>query len=139
MILVDTSGVLAALFPGQRRHRECATVLKQAEGPLLLSPFVLAELDYLIANYADQAAEVAFMEEVAAEAYSLAPFNAHDVGEAKSVVQQFSDLEIGLADASLVVLSRRWKTLDLLTLDERHFRTLRGAADEPFRILPVDS
>ena len=139
MILVDTSGVLAALFPGQRRHGECATVLKQAEGPLLLSPFVLAELDYLIANYADQAAEVAFMEEVAAEAYSLAPFNAHDVGEAKSVVQQFSDLEIGLADASLVVLSRRWKTLDLLTLDERHFRTLRGAADEPFRILPVDS
>ena len=139
MILVDTSGVLAALFPGQRRHRECATVLKQAEGPLLLSPFVLSELDYLIANYADQAAEVAFMEEVAAEAYSLAPFNAHDVGEAKSVVQQFSDLEIGLADASLVVLSRRWKTLDLLTLDERHFRTLRGAADEPFRILPVDS
>ena len=139
MILVDTSGVLAALFPGQRRHRECATVLNEHEGPLLLSPFVLAELDYLIAKYADQAAEVAFMEEVAAEAYSLAPFNAHDVGEAKSVVQQFSDLEIGLADASLVVLSRRWKTLDLLTLDERHFRTLRGAADEPFRILPVDS
>ncbi len=54
-------------------------------------------------------------------------------------VQQFSDLEIGLADASLVMLSRRWKTLELLTLDERHFRTLRGSADKPFRILPVDS
>ena len=139
MIVVDTSGVLAALFPDQRRHRECATVLNEHEGPLLLSPFVLAELDYLIAKYADQTAEVAFLEEVAGEAYSLAPFNAHDVGEAKSVVQQFPDLEIGLADASLVVLSRRWKTLDLLTLDERHFRTLLGAADNPFRILPADS
>jgi len=50
VIVVDTSGVLAALFPDQRRHRECATVLNEHEGPLLLSPFVLAELDYLIAN-----------------------------------------------------------------------------------------
>ena len=93
----------------------------------------------LLTKYANQTAEVAFLEEVAAEAYSLAPFNAHDVGEAKSVVQQFSDLEIGLADASLVVLSRRWKTFDLLTLDERRFRTFRGSADKPFRILPMDS
>ena len=51
----------------------------------------------------------------------------------------FFDLENGLADASLVVLSRRWKTLDLLTIDERHFRTLRGVADKPFRILSADS
>jgi hypothetical protein len=26
---------------------------------------------------------------------------------------------------------------DVLTLDERHFRTLRGAGGHPFRILPA--
>jgi hypothetical protein len=45
----------------------------------------------------------------------------------------------GDADASIVVLSRRYETLDVLTLDERHFRTLRGATGRPFRILPAGS
>lgn len=139
MILLDTSGLLAALFPDQKRHAECAAVLKDHSGPFVLSPFVLAELDYLILRYAHQPAEVAFLEDVASEAYFLAPFNAHDVEGAITVVQRFPDLEIGLADASIVVLSRRWSTLDVLTLDERHFRTLRGADDGPFRILPADS
>jgi hypothetical protein len=37
------------------------------------------------------------------------------------------------------VLSRRHDTLDVLTLDERHFRTLRGSTGRPFRILPTDA
>lgn len=49
------------------------------------------------------------------------------------------DLEIGLADASLAVLSERTGTLDLLTLDQRHFRTVPGAGGQPFHLLPADS
>ncbi len=139
MILLDTSGLLAALFPDQRRHQECAEALDEHRGPFLLSPFVLAELDHLILKYAKHAAEVAFLDDVAAEAYFLAPFSSHDVGEATALIQRFSDFEIGLADASIVVLSHRWKTLEVLTLDERHFRTLRGSGDQPFRLLPADS
>ena len=45
MILVDTSGLLAALDGAQRLHREAAASLAAASPPLLLSPFVLAELD----------------------------------------------------------------------------------------------
>ncbi len=48
MIIVDTSGLLAALFPDQRLHEEASRVLLQMEGPFVLSPFVLAELDYLV-------------------------------------------------------------------------------------------
>ncbi len=43
MILLDTRGVLAALVPDQRSHRAAADVLIHAEGPFVLSPFVLAE------------------------------------------------------------------------------------------------
>ncbi|MEA2234772.1 MAG: hypothetical protein QOD83_4588, partial [Solirubrobacteraceae bacterium] len=50
MILVDTSGLLAALDAAQRLHREAAVSLAAASPPLLLSPFVLAELDYLLAT-----------------------------------------------------------------------------------------
>ena len=138
MILLDTSGLLSALFPDQTRHEECRAVLEEQQGPFVVSPFVLAELDYLILKFAGRDAEVAFLEDVAAEAYSLAAFGAHDVDRARVVIQQFADLEIGLADASIVVLSERLETTALLTLDERHFRVLRGFSDRPFRILPAD-
>jgi len=43
-----------------------------------------------------------------------------------------------LADASLIVVSERHNVLDLLTLDERRFRAVRGAGGKPFRVLPAD-
>lgn len=49
------------------------------------------------------------------------------------------DLGIGLADASLVVLANRYGVRDLLSLDERHFRTIRGPGGRPFRLLPADA
>jgi len=137
MLLLDTSGLLSALFPDQRRHRACGDALRAATPPLVLSPFVLAELDYLVAKYAGIEAELELLAEVAREAYLLAEFSAADVEEARGVLEEFRDLSLGLADASLVVLSRRFRTVEVLTLDERHFRALRGAQERPFHLLPA--
>ena len=41
MILLDTSGLLAALFSDQNRHEECARALREASPPRIVSPFVL--------------------------------------------------------------------------------------------------
>lgn len=138
MILVDTSGLLAALFPDQRLHDPCARILLEREGPFVMSPFVLAELDYLVEKLAGVRVELQLLSEVAREAYRLAAFNASDVDEARAVIEQYADLGIGLADASIVVLSRRYGVVDLLTLDERHFRVLRGPNGVAFRLLPLD-
>ncbi len=58
MILVDTSGLLAALDAAQRLHREAAASLAAASPPLLLSPFVLAELNLLLATRVGLAARI---------------------------------------------------------------------------------
>jgi len=39
---------------------------------------------------------------------------------------------------SIVVLADRYDTRDVLTLDERHFRTLRTSNRKCFQILPAD-
>lgn len=139
MMLLDTSGLLPALSSELRHHEECAQAISGSQGTFLLSPFVLAELDYLITKLAGIQVELDFLGEVARGAYELLSFEATDIARAREVIEQHSDLGIGLADASIVVLSEKHNVLDLLTLDERHFRTLRGAGGRPFRILPADA
>ena len=138
MILLDTSGLLSALDESQRYHHECATLLGEATPPLLLSPFVLAELDYLLMRNVGRRAQAALLEEVARGAYQLEPFGAADVARAKEVVEQYADLEIGLADASIVVLAERHAVTEVLTLDQRHFRAMRIERRKRFKVLPFD-
>lgn len=138
MILLDTSGLLAALFPDQSDHEGCAQALRTAKSPLLLSPFVLAELDYLTVKLAGVEVELEVLSEVSRGAYQLAPFTAADIAQAETIIERYRDLELGLADASLVVLAERHGARDILSLDERHFRALPAGNQQPFRILPAD-
>ncbi len=138
MILLDTSGLLSALDSSQSHHRDAAASLASAGPPLLLSPFVLAELDYLIASRVGLPARASLLEEVKRGAYALEPMNAKDVASAQAIIERYADLAISLADASIVVLARRHRVRTVLTLDERHFRVLQ-ADGKPFRLLPADA
>ena len=139
MILLDTSGLLAAIDASQRHHAAAVAALRDASPPWLLSPFVLADLDYLLATRVGQAAERAMLREVGRDAYRLEPFAAADVAAAERVIGRYESLGIGLADASIVVLAIRHGSRNVLTLDERQFRALRGPGGRPFRLLPADA
>jgi hypothetical protein len=45
VIWLDSRGLLAEMDASQRQHGEAAGCLSEASPPLVLSPFVLAELD----------------------------------------------------------------------------------------------
>ncbi|MBM3347071.1 MAG: hypothetical protein FJY55_11340 [Betaproteobacteria bacterium] len=57
----------------------------------------------------------------------------------RAVIERYTDLSIGLADASIVVLAERHRARDVLALDDRHFRALRIGARRQFRVLPADA
>ena len=139
MILLDTSGLFEALSPDQPRHDEVLAVLAAEAPPLVLSPFVLAELDYLLLTRGPVDSELRFLREVARGAYDLASFSSAEVAAASEIVARYRDLRVGLTDALIVVLAERYRTNRMLTLDERHFRVLRTPRGEPFTILPADA
>ena len=139
MILLDTSGLFAALDASEPLHEPARASLLDDPGPFVLSPFVLAELDYLLTSELGPELELAFLDEVAGGAYELAPFAIEDVASARKTIERYRDLNIGLADASVVLLADRYRTNVVLTLDERHFRALRGPSDRAFRLLPADA
>ena len=138
MIVLDTSGLLAALDPDQRHHERATRVLQADPGPFLLSPFILAELDYLLLTRVGLQAERALLGEVAGGAYDLVPFDAGRVAEAAALIGRYEELRIGLADASVAVIAAAARTTRLLTLDQRHFRPMRPLWGEAFRLLPAD-
>lgn len=67
-------------------------MLAKAAAPLLLSPFVLAELDYLLARHVGYRAQAALLDEVARGAYRLEPFTSADIARAKDVIEKYADL-----------------------------------------------
>lgn len=72
MILADTSGLLALFNEREPRHRDVRSALSETVGPLIVSPYVVAELDYLVANRIGVSAELAVLAELSGPGYELA-------------------------------------------------------------------
>jgi predicted nucleic acid-binding protein len=138
VILIDSSGLLAVIDAAQSGHNAAVGALLAAVPPRCLSPFVLAELDYMVSTRVSRAAANRLLAEVGNGVYQLEPFTTTDIQRAMEILDSFHDLDVGLTDASVVVLAERYGVRDVLTLDERHFRTLRDSSGKPFRILPAD-
>jgi uncharacterized protein len=140
VIICDTSALFAAYDTSQEDHDAVMAVLSCGPGPLILSPFVLAELDYLMLRTLGVKAELAMLSDVASGVYALAAFSADDIAETGKIVERYEDLRIGLTDASIVRLAARHRTLQLLSLDQRHFRAIAPAwgRRKAFTLLPAD-
>lgn len=139
MLICDTSALIAFFDSGEPSHEDVAGVLEADPGPYVVSPYVLAELDHLIATRRGGDAELLVLEELAGGAWDHVAFDAADLHEACGLIDRYRDQEIGLADASLAVLAHRYRTHRLLTLDQRHFRLVRAHDGRPFELLPVPS
>lgn len=134
MIIADTSGLLAWFNSAEPRHLAVAEIV--ASDDLVVPPYVVAELDYLVVTRIGVAAELEMLAELASGAYTLAPFEQSDLRQAVDVVDRYRDQEIGIADASIVVLCQRMGTNRVLTLDRRHFDVLRTMDGGAFEVLP---
>jgi uncharacterized protein len=139
MLICDTSGLLAYFDASDAHNTEMAAVIEAETGPFVVSPYVVAELDYLLATRRGVPAELAALAQLSSGAWDLATFDASDLRDACAVVERYQDQEIGVADASLVVLADRYRTDRLLTLDHRHFHVVRTTAGTSFRLLPERS
>jgi len=138
VIVADTSGLLAMFNAREPAHEAVRAALTGAADDLLIvSPYVVAELDYLLATRLGVAAETAVLDELAGGAYELAQIDADDIEEAVRTIRRYSDQDIGITDASLVVLARRYGTRSILTLDRRHFDVMRPLDGGRFKLIPA--
>ncbi|MCY3963185.1 MAG: PIN domain-containing protein [bacterium] len=136
MIIADTSGLIAFYSRSGQQHEQVASWLDKNDDIMVVSPYVMAELDYLVATRKGVDAELAVLAELTGGAYELAAMSADDVATARDVIARYHDLGVGLADASMVVLAERYRTRTILTLDHKHFSVMRPLGGGLFKIAP---
>lgn len=137
MITLDTGGLYALLDSSDSYHQAAHRALAECDSPLLLSPLILAETDYLVSKRLGRRAERAFLAEVTDKVYRLVGFDDEDMKSAADLVNTYADMDIGIADASVAVIAGRYRTVDLLSVDQ-HFRALRPLWGAAFTLLPLD-
>jgi len=136
VIIADTSGLLAYFNAAEPAHAGAAAVIDDDADGIVVSPFVIAELDYLVATRIGVAAELAVLEELGSGGYELAAVDHALLRASAAVVDRYRNQGIGMADASLVVLADQYATRTILTLDHRHFDVVRPLSGGRFKVVP---
>ncbi len=103
----------------------------------MVSAFTAAEADHLVVSRLGIDAELALIEDLTLT-YTVQSLDARGLKTAGQLCARYRDLELGLADASMVVLAAHWLTHTLATFDQRHFRAVTALDGKPFALLPSD-
>lgn len=104
------------------------------------SAFTVAEADHLILTRLGVDAELSFIDSLA-NSFLVPTIDPQGLRDARQLCARYREQQLGLADASIVVLAARFSTPYLATFDERHFRSVRPLEDDTgtFVLLPSDT
>ena len=135
-MIVDTSVLLAYFDDKDAAHDYVCSPIEHADEPLIVSPFVVAELDYLLLSRYGVAIETRVLRELASGAWELAEVSLSQLRDATDLVVHYNDFKIGITDAVNVVLAQAYRTTRVATLDRRHFSVLRRPDGRALTIVP---
>ena len=134
MFLHQRVGFLAA----HARLRQCQQhALREYQAAELVVPTtVIAECAWLLANRLGDHAELAFIASVAAGDVTATELTPADYRRCADLLAIYSDLHLGLVDASVIALAERLEITTIATLNHRDFRVVRPAHVDTFELLP---
>jgi predicted nucleic acid-binding protein len=137
-LIVDAAPVVALADENEPASFEIERILHAEPGPLVIPAPVTAEVDYLLATRLGRRAQRAFLADLAAGRFVVECLDARDYGLAAEVDDRYSDLRLGLADLSVILMAARFGSRRLLTFDEHDFRSVTPIQGGSFELLPAD-
>ena len=136
-LIVDAGVLFAQADAGDPEHEAAATLLKAETGPLVTSQFAAADADYLILDRLGVDVELAFLNDLAAGTFIADCLDRAELVAARDLARTYRDLRLGIADASLLVLAARHRTVRIATLDRTDFLAVRPLHGDAFQLLPA--
>ncbi len=139
MTVVIDAGPLVAFGDANDPHfASIDQLLRTVEGPLIIPAPVTAEVDYLLGRRVGHQARRNFMADLAAGRFTVAGLEREDYATIGDLDARYTDLGLGLADCSVILMASRYGTDRILSFDERHFRAITPLGGGAFTILPAD-
>jgi predicted nucleic acid-binding protein len=135
-ILVDTGIIYALADRSDTWHLRARSFVENYKGTLIIPSMVVPEACYLLQTHLSPQAETAFVKSIVTRSLRLEQVNEDDMNRAIEVMNRYSDLMIGLVDASLVAVSERLKISAVLTTDRRHFSVIKPEHCPALTLLP---
>lgn len=135
---MDAGALVAQADADEPRHAEVAAILKQEREILVTTELVVAEADYLVLDRLGVDVELALISDLTGGVFVVECLSRDELVIARGIVERYRDLRIGLADASLCVIAKRYGTRRILTFDERAFRAVAPLQGGSFTLLPAD-
>jgi predicted nucleic acid-binding protein len=136
VLIVDAGPLYAAADTSDSNHAVCDELLNNATGPLLVGELAVSEVAYLLGVRLGAQAEIAFAQSIAAGELTVEPVLDTEWSRIAELTEQYGDLPLGMADASVVALAERHNAREIATLDHRHFGVVRPKHVDSFILLP---
>jgi len=137
MIVADTGAVVALVDRDDQHHAQLLALYDDNPGAWVLPWAVLPEIDYLLLRHVGAAAELAFLDDLAAARWAVEWAGLEDLTRAHELCERYRTLGLGLVDGVVIAQAERLGADAIATLDLRHFGAVR-IEGEP-RLLPRDA
>lgn len=140
MTLILDAGPMIAMTDLKEPLQPVIQELLEAEsGPLAMPAPISAEIDYLVGRRVSSQARRRFLADLAEGKFSVECLDPEDYPVIAALDRRYEDLNLSLADLSIVVIAERLGTRRLLTFDERDFRAVAPLQGGAFELLPADA
>lgn len=135
-VALDTGVMVSAADRDEPRHRECAQVLRDRHGELVMAAPVVAETAWMIESRLGPSAEARFLRLVIVGEIEVIDLTVADYTRCVELIERYAELGLGLVDASVVTVAERLGVTAVATLNHRDFRVVRPRHVEAFELLP---
>lgn len=134
--VADTGFLFALANPHDNHHINVRAVVQQLSEPVILPITVLPEICYLLDSRLGHASMRRFIANVLTGAVDLTSLNRADITRTLKLLEQYGDTRLDFVDATIIALAERLRIIRVLTVDQRHFRTVRPLHCAAFELLP---
>lgn len=134
LAIVDAGPLYATVDADDAYHEASRQMLSRHDLQLVVPALVIAEAAYFVGRRLGPAVEAQFLRGLRVlDVEAPTPDDFERMGE---LVEQYGDFPLGGTDASVVALAERLEATVLVTLDRRHFGSVRPRHCDAFELLP---
>lgn len=134
-LLLDTGALVSLLDRSQHRHEEFAAAFGAWSGEVVTTEAVVTEAIHVLARV--RGGPEACLDFVLAGGAVLVPASPALLRRTRTLIEQYRDLPVDYADATLVALAEDLGSNVVLTTDQRDFSVYRIGGRRIFVVLPA--